>query len=338
MKVVSYAAHEPHGRLEPSVYDAGPLGPDEVDVAVTHCGICHTDVAIVDNEWGFSKYPVVAGHEAVGVVAAIGANVDSTRLRVGQRVGVGAISGACMKCEHCLAGNHNLCPGRDDTVLRGHRGAFASHVRASNWHFAYPIPDEIASEHAGPLLCAGITVFTPLLRHGVRPTDRVAVVGIGGLGHLALQFMSKWGCDVTAISSSSDKEEQARAFGARHFINAGDPNGLKNAANSFEFMLSAVSGDLPWDDYVATLKPQGKLCIVGGAKKPISVNMLSLLLREKVIAGGIPGSPVETSQMLAFAARHGIKPMVETFPMSQISQALEHVRQGKPRFRAVLVA
>jgi uncharacterized zinc-type alcohol dehydrogenase-like protein len=150
--------------------------------------------------------------------------------------------------------------------------------------------------------------------------------------------MSKWGCDVTAISSSSDKEEQAREFGARHFINAGDTNGLKNAANSFEFMLSAVSGDLPWDDYVGTLKPQGKLCIVGGAKKPISVNMLSLLLREKVIAGGIPGSPVETTQMLAFAARHGIKPMVETFPMSQISQALEHVRQGKPRFRAVLVA
>jgi alcohol/geraniol dehydrogenase (NADP+) len=338
MKVVSYAAHVPRGRLEPLEYDAGPLGPDEVCVAVTHCGICHTDAAMIDNEFDISKYPVVAGHEAVGVVAAIGASVDSTRLRVGQRVGIGAISGACMNCEQCLTGKHNLCPKRDDTVLRGGRGAFASHVRASNWHFAYPIPDEIASEDAGPLLCAGITVFTPLLRHGVQPTDRVAVVGIGGLGHLALQFMSKWGCDVTAISSSSDKEEQAREFGARHFINAKDPSKLKSVANSFDFVMSTVSGDLPWDDYVATLKPQGKLCILGGAKRPISVSMMNLLPHEKVIAGGIPGSPVETTQMLAFAARHGIKPLVETFPMSQINQALEHVRQGKPRFRAVLVA
>lgn len=338
MKVVSYAAHEPHGRLEPLEYDPGPLGADEVDVAVTHCGICHTDVAIVDNEFGFCKYPVVAGHEAVGMVTAMGTNVDSTRLRVGQRVGIGAISGACMNCEDSLAGKHNLCARRDDTVLRGDRGAFASHVRASNWHFAYPIPDEIASEHAGPLLCAGITVFAPLLRHGVRPTDRVAVVGIGGLGHLALQFASKWGCEVTAISSTSDKEEQAREFGARHFINSADPNELIAAAHSFDFVISTVSGDLPWDDYVKTLKPQGKLCILGGAKKPISVSMMSLLAREKVIAGGIPGSQVETTQMLAFAARHGIKPMVEMFPMRQISQALEYVRLGQPRFRAVLVA
>jgi uncharacterized zinc-type alcohol dehydrogenase-like protein len=243
-----------------------------------------------------------------------------------------------MQCEYCVDGRHNLCARRDDTLLRGQRGAFATHVRASNWHFAYPIPDEIASEHAGPLLCAGVTVFTPLLRHGVRPTDRVAVVGIGGLGHLALQFMNKWGCDVTAISSSSGKEEQARAFGAHHFIHSGDPNGLKGAADSFDFMLSTVSGDLPWDDYMTTLKPQARLCVVGAAKKPISVSMMSLLPREKVIAGGIPGSPTETNQMLAFAARHGIKPMVETFPISQISQAVDHVRQGKPRFRTVLVA
>jgi len=335
MKVISYAAYEPHGQLRPLEYDAEPLGPDEVDVAVTHCGICHTDVEVIDNDWG-ARYPIVAGHEVVGLVTALGANVDSSRLRQGDRVGVGAISGACMNCESCLAGKQNLCPHRDDAVFRGLRGAFASHVRASNWHFAYPIPDEIASERAAPLMCAGITVFTPLLRHGVRPTNRVAVVGVGGLGHLALQFMNKWGCEVTAISSSPEK--QARALGAHHFINAKDLNGLARAAGTFDFILNTASGDLPWDEYIKALKPQGKLCIVGVPTKPISLEVLSLLPHEKVVAGGIPGSQTETALMLAFAARHGIKPVVETYPLSQINQAIDHVRQGKARFRVVLVA
>lgn len=338
MKVTAYAAKAPKGRLEPFEYDAGPLGPDEVDVAVTHCGICHTDVGMVDNEWGASKYPVVAGHEAVGTVAAVGANVEPGRVRVGQRVGVGAIAGACMCCEYCLAGRQNVCPQRDDTVMRGHRGGFASHVRASDWRFAHPIPDAIASEHAGPLLCAGTTVFAPLLRNGVKPTDRVAVVGIGGLGHLALQYLAKWGCEVTAISSSRDKEAEARELGAAHFLATKGTDELQKAAGSFDFILSTVSADLPWDDYLGALRPQGKLCVVGLPEKPIAVHAFSLLPAEKVIAGGIPGSPVETAQMLAFAARHGIKPIVETFPMAEADRALDHVRRGKARYRAVLVA
>ena len=338
MKITAYAAKGAKAHLEPFEFDAGPLVPDEVDVAVTHCGICHTDVGMVDNEWGVSTYPCVAGHETVGMVAAVGTNVDPKRLRVGQRVGVGAICGSCMNCEWCEGGKQNVCPNRVDTVMRGHLGGFATYVRASNWRFAYPIPEAIASEQAGPLLCAGTTVFTPLLRYGVRPTDRVAVVGIGGLGHLAVQFLAKWGCDVTAISSSQDKEEQARGFGAVRFIATRGTDELKKAAGSFDFILSTVSADLPWDEYVAALRPQGTLCIVGVPEKPIAVSAFSLLPSEKVVAGGIPGSLVETAQMLQFAVRHGIKPLIETFPMAEADRALDHVRQCKARFRAVLVA
>lgn len=337
MKVIAYAAKSARAALEPYVYEAEPLGPDEVDVAITHCGICHTDVGMVDNEWGISNYPVVAGHEVVGVVMAIGVNVDRSRLSVGQRVGVGAISGSCMRCEWCEGGKQNVCPDRVDTVMRGHLGGFATHVRVSNWRFAYPIPDAIASEHAGPLLCAGTTVFAPLLRNGVSPVDKVAVVGIGGLGHLAIQYLAKWGCDVTAISSSREKEPEARDLGARHFIATNDAAELKKAINSFDFILSTVSADLPWDDYLAALRPQGKLCIVGVPPSAISVGVFSLLPAEKVIAGGIPGSLVETVQMLEFTARHGIKPIIETFPIADINRALDHVRHGRARYRAVLV-
>jgi alcohol/geraniol dehydrogenase (NADP+) len=338
MRITAYSANMAKGQLEPLEYDAGPLGPDEVDVAVTHCGICHTDVGMVDNEWGVSHYPVVAGHEAVGTVVALGSNVDPKRLSVGQRVGVGAISGSCMSCEWCKSGKQNVCPERVDTVMRGHLGGFASHIRVSNWRFAYPIPDAIASEHAGPLLCAGTTVFAPLLRNGVMPTDRVAVVGIGGLGHLALQYLAKWGCDVTAISSTREKEEQALALGAMHFIATRDTDELKMAAGSFDFIICTASADLPWDDYLAALRPQGKLCIVGVPDNPIEFNAFSLLPAEKVMAGGIPGSLVETEQMLAFTARHNIRPIIETFPMTDANEALHHVRQGKARYRAVLVA
>lgn len=338
MNVTAYAAKAPKAPLETFRYDAGPLGPNEVDVAVTHCGICHTDAGMIDNEWGNAVYPVVAGHEAVGTVVALGSDVDPRRLHVGQRVGVGAISGSCMRCEWCEAGKQNVCAERDDTVMRGSRGGFASHVRASDWRFAYPIPDAITSEHAGPLLCAGTTVFAPLIRNGVMPTDRVAVVGIGGLGHLAVQYLAKWGCEVTAISVTRDKEVQARELGAAHFIANQDTHALKKVAGSFDFILSTASGDLPWDEYLGALRPQARLCIVGVPRSTIAFSPFSLLPAEKVIAGGVPGSLVETKQMLAFSARHGIKPIVETFPMAEINRAVDHVRQGKARYRAVLVA
>ncbi|RYE89425.1 MAG: NAD(P)-dependent alcohol dehydrogenase [Myxococcales bacterium] len=336
MHVHAHAAMASKQTLVPHEYDLGNPGPDEVFLEVTHCGICHTDVAMVDNEWGFSRYPVVPGHEVVGRVVAVGSAV--TQRHIGQRVGVGALCGSCMACEWCERGAQHVCPNVVGTVMGEHRGGFGSIVRVDHWRFAHPIPDAIASEHAGPLLCAGTTVFTPLLRHGVRPTDRVAVVGIGGLGHLAVQYLAKWGCEVTAISSTHDKDEQAHGFGARHFIATRGTDELKKAARSFDFILSTVSADLPWDDYLTALRPQGTLCIVGIPDKPVSFVSWNLIGGEKSIVGGQPGSLTETRQMLEFTALHGVRPLIETFAMKDVNAALDHTRQGKARFRSVLVA
>ncbi len=336
MQVQAYAAKAAKANLEPYRYELGELGTEEVDVRVTHCGICHTDVAMVDNEWGMSQYPVVPGHENVGEVVAVGSNV--TRLAVGQRVGVGALCGSCMQCEWCEGGAQHVCAQVVGTVMGEHKGGFGSVVRVNNWQFAHPIPDAIASEHAGPLMCAGTTVFTPLLRQNVRPTDRVAVVGIGGLGHLAVQYLAKWGCEVTAISSTHDKDEQAHGFGARHFIATKGTDELGKAARRFDFILSTVSADLPWDQYLAALRPKGKLCIVGIPDKAVAFSPWSVIGGEKSVVGGQPGSIDETQQMLEFTALHGIKPMIETFPMAEANAALDHTRQGKGRYRAVLVA
>jgi len=336
MTIRAYAVERAGGPVQVHEYEPAPLGPLEVEVAVTHCGICHTDLYMTDDEQGLSKFPVVAGHEAVGVVTALGDAVDRTRLAIGGRVGVGATAGSCFACEWCLSGRQHLCPDKDDTVLRGNGGAFASHVRASDWRHVHPIPDVIASEQAGPLLCAGITVFTPLLRHGIRPTDRVAVVGVGGLGHLAIQFLAKWGCHVTAISSTPGKMDDARGFGAHEFVVADGAAGLERVASSFDFVLSTVTADLPWDAYLATLRPHGTFCVLGVFDGALTIHPLSLLLGERTVVGGLVGPPTQTRQMLDFAARHGIRPAVEIFPAARLDEALEHVRHGRARYRAVL--
>ncbi|WP_068180846.1 NAD(P)-dependent alcohol dehydrogenase [Mycobacterium sp. UM_CSW] len=336
MSVTAYAAPSAKADLAPYEYDPGQLGPMEVDVDVTHCGICHTDVGMIDDDWGYSQFPVVAGHEAVGVVSAIGSAVDPDRLAVGERVGIGAIAGTCMKCEFCLSGRQQLCPQRDDTVLRGHRGAFATSVRASDWRFAYPIPDAIESQHAGPLLCAGVTVFAPLLRHGVKPTDRIGIVGIRGLGHLAIQFAHAWGCDVTAISSTAGKRDEALELGADHFIATRDSDELARSAGTFDFIMSTVSADIPWDDYLSALKPQGTLSVVGVPGSAMSIGPFALLPAEKKISGGVPASRQETVQMLDFAARTGIRPVVQTYAMGDINEAVAQVRSGRAHYRAVV--
>ncbi|WP_236794142.1 NAD(P)-dependent alcohol dehydrogenase [Amycolatopsis sp. GM8] len=315
-------------------YEPAPLGPLEVDIEVTHCGICDTDVKLIDDAHGITRFPLVAGHEAVGLIVAIGDAVDRSALAVGQRVGIGAHAGSCFACEWCLTGRQHLCPNGDATVFRGEGGGFATRLRASDWRHVAVLPDTIASEEAGPLLCAGATVFSAIVRHEVRPTDHVAVVGIGGLGHLAIQFLAKWGCHVTAISRTADKAGDARRFGAHAHVASGD--GLDGLSGSFDFVLSTAPGALPWDAYFATLRPQGTLCVVGVPEGGVALHPLSILTGEKKLAGGLTGSPDETRQMLDFAARHGIRPATEVFQADRLDEALEHVRQGKARYRAVL--
>ncbi|WP_193045239.1 NAD(P)-dependent alcohol dehydrogenase [Mycolicibacterium baixiangningiae] len=337
MRVNAYAALAPGADLTLYEYDAGEPGPLEVDVEVTHCGVCHTDLMVIDNDWG-AGVPVVAGHEVAGIVRAVGTLVDTGRLAVGQRVVVGGVAGSCMSCQYCVTGRQQLCASRDSTAFRGDRGGFASSVRASDWRFAYPLPEAIELLHAGPLLCGGVTVYAPFIRHSIKPTDHVGIVGIGGLGHLAIQFARAWGCEVTAISSSPDKRNDALELGADHFITTRGTHELAMASGTLDFIISTVSADIPWDDYLAALKPQGTLITVGVPESAMQLSALSLVFSEKRIAGGLVASPGETMQMLDFAARTGVRPQVDVFPMPNINEAIGRVRSGDVRYRAVVAA
>jgi uncharacterized zinc-type alcohol dehydrogenase-like protein len=331
MTVKAYAALESGGELKPFEYEPGPIGPDEVDIRVQTCGICHSDLSMVKNDWGIAAYPLVPGHEVVGTVAATGERVR--HLKKGQTVGLGWFARSCMACPQCLSGDHNLCPDGVGTIV-GRHGGFADRVRA-HWTWTLPIPDGIDPRAAGPLFCGGITVFNPLVQNDIRPVDRVAVVGIGGLGHLALQFLNAWGCEVTAFSSSADKEEEARRMGAHHFVDSRDRDALSGLAGRFDMVLVTVNVALDWPAYIETLRPRGRLHFVGAAPE-VSSGIFPLLIGQRSIGASPLGSPRTTADMLDFAARHGIAPVVEAFPMSRVNDAMAHLEAGKARYRIVL--
>ena len=331
MAIKAYAAQKVGGILEPFEYDPGELETDQVEIDISSCGICHSDLSMLDNDWQMTQYPFVPGHEIVGKIATIGEGI--THLKPGQTVGLGWFSKSCMTCKECMSGNHNLCPSAEGVIV-GRHGGFANKVRAhQGW--IIPLPEGINLKTAGPLFCGGITVFNPIIQNNIQPTDRVGVVGIGGLGHLALRFLRAWGCEVTAFSTSPDKEAEARELGAHHFVNTHDPDALAKLANSFDMILVAVNVELEWDGYINALRPKGKLHIVGAAPS-VSATVFPLIIGEKLIGGSPLGSPATISTMLDFAARHGIEPVTETFPMSRVNDALERLRTGKPRFRLVL--
>jgi alcohol/geraniol dehydrogenase (NADP+) len=330
--VRAYAAFKPGEELKPFEYELGLLGSEDVEIDVEYCGICHSDLSMLNNDWGMSKYPIVPGHEVIGKIGSVGSEVKN--LKPGQLVGLGWNSRSCMTCEWCMSGNHNLCLTAEGTIV-GRYGGFADKVRAhSSW--AIPLPEGIDPVAAGPLFCGGITVFNPIVQFDVKPSDRVGVIGIGGLGHIALKFLHAWGCEVTAFSTSPDKEAEARELGANHFINSRDPNALKSVENSFDLILSTVNADLDWNTYIACLRPKGKLHFVGVVPNPLSTNIFPLIAGQKSISGSPLGSPATTVKMLDFAARHKIEPIIEIFEFDQVNEAIERLHSGKARYRLVL--
>lgn len=330
--IQAYAAHKARGRLKRIEYDPGPLGPDQVEIAVRSCGLCHSDLSMIDNAWGDSEYPLVPGHEIVGTVTQVGANV--THLVPGDTVGLGWFSGSCRSCHACLRGDHNLCHAAEQTIV-GRHGGFADKVRCQAL-WATPLPAGLDVSRAGPLFCAGITVFNPLLHYGVRPTQRVGVIGIGGLGHLALQFLSKWGCEVTAFTSTEAKREDALRLGAHRVVNSRHPGQLKRLAGALDFILSTVAVDLDWDAYLGALAPGGRLHVVGLAPAPLAITADALIGGQHAVSGSPTGAPATLRTMLDFCARHRIEPVTESFPLSRVNDALAHLRAGKARYRVVL--
>ena len=313
--------------------DPGPLGDEEVEVAVEHCGLCHSDLSVFTNEWGISQFPAVLGHEVIGRVTAVG---PGTKARtVGQRVGIGWYSNCDMYCRQCLSGNHHLCPEAQVTIV-GHRGGFASHVRA-HWAWIIPLPEKLNLADAGPLLCGGVTVFNPLAMYA-KPTDRVGIIGIGGLGHMAVKFAAAYGCEVTAFTSSESKFEEARGFGANQVVSSKDSAAIRKLAGGFDLLISTVNVKLDWDALINTLAPNGRLHIVGAVLEPIAVPTFPLILGQRSVSGSPTGSPVAIRTMLEFAARHSIAPQTEHFPMSEINKAFARLESGKARYRIVLDA
>lgn len=327
----AWAATQRGGKLEEFSYNPGPLGPEQVQIKVETCGICHSDLSMIDNDWGNAVYPLVAGHEAIGIVEAVGDFVKG--VKVGDRVGLGWYAGSCMSCYQCLSGKHNLCANAEQTIV-GRHGGFADRVRC-HWSWAIPVPADLDAASSGPLFCGGITVFAPIAQYA-RPTDRVGVIGIGGLGHLALQFLNKWGCHVTAFTSSDSKSEEAKRLGAHAVLNSRDTAAMKKAAGSFDFIISTVNVPLDWSAYLDTLAPDGHLHFVGAVLEPLKIPAFSLIAGNKRVAGSPLGSPATVRDMLDFCARHDIRPQTETFAMSDVNDALEHLRAGKARYRLVL--
>lgn len=333
MKINALAAEEPKGELKGMEFDLGTIKADEVDIEVLYCGICHSDLSMLNNDWRITTFPFVPGHEVVGKIIAKGSLVK--HLEIGQHVGVGWTAYSCLTCDHCMSGNHNLCAQTQGTIV-GRYGGFADKIRCqSAW--AIPIPEGIDLASAGPLFCGGITVFNPIIQNKISPLHSVGVIGIGGLGHMALAFLKAWGCEVTAFSTSPEKEAEARQLGAHHFIDTHDKDAIKKLRGSFDMILDTVNVELDWNTYLQALKPKGIFHIVGVASS-INARIGLLMSKQRSISASPTGSPHVMQEMLRFLARHQIRPITETFKLADANEAMEKLRLGKPRYRIVLEA
>jgi len=331
-KIKGWTAHGPDQKLELFDFDLGPLGPEEVEIDVEHCGICHADLSMIKNDWGMAQYPLIPGHEVVGKISALGSHAKN--LLVGQRVGVGWNALCCMHCNECMTGQHNLCDKAMPTMV-GRHGGYADKIRL-HWAWAVPLPDGLGSADIGPLMCGGIAVFAPFLVFNIKPTAHVGVVGVGGLGHLGIKFAKAWGCEVTAFTSHPEKAKDALQFGAHQVVSSHDSTALAKLANSLDLLLVTSDVSLDWQAYMKALKPNGRLHILGAVPEPLSIFAFDLIFGQKNVSGSPTGSPPMLSAMLEFAARHAIKPQVEHFPMSKVNEALAHLEHGKARYRVVL--
>jgi uncharacterized zinc-type alcohol dehydrogenase-like protein len=331
-RVLGYATRAVGQPLEPFTYEPPKLGEHDVRVSVTHCGVCHTDIHAIDDYYGITTFPFVPGHEIVGYVSAVGPAVSG--LKEGDRVGIGWQGRSCMQCEWCLKGEEQLCMDIVPSGIWVPYGGFSSSVVADS-RFAYPLPSGMPSQVAAVLMCAGITVYSPLRMYVAEPTQKVAIVGVGGLGHLAIQFAHALGCEVTAISSSPEKKEQALAFGADRFIDSNDQASLRQVDYGFDLLICTASGGINWEALLMTLKKKGRLVLLGFPD--VALNSTDLVAHQLSITGSFLGNRATMRDMLAFAQNQGIAPEVELMPMSQVNEAFQRVKENKARYRIVLL-
>ena len=330
-KVSVYAAKEKGSELELLPVEPLALGERDVRISVTHCGLCYTDVLGIEDYYGITEYPFIPGHEIIGTVSELGSS--SVNFKVGDRIGIGWLGRPCMRCEWCLKGEPQLCTRIVSAATWKPYGGFSSSM-VVNGDFAYLLPDAMPSEEAAVLMCAGITVYSPLKAHAKGSSLKIGIVGVGGLGHLAIQFAHALGYDVTAISSTPGKRDEALSFGADHFIPVDDKPALAERKFYFDLLLCTAHGNFRWESLIDVLKKRGTLLLVGFPN--LSLNTTDLVAHEVSIAGSFLGNPATMKEMLFFAQEHQIKPWVEQVPMRKINEAIQRLKENKSRYRIVL--
>lgn len=316
------------------------VGPNDVLIEIKYSGICHSDIHTVRGEWGDIQYPQVVGHEIVGIVTEVG--LDVSKHSVGDRVGVGCMVNSCRECENCLAGEEQYClkgntgtytaVDRDGTITQG---GYSTHIVVTE-DFVLRVPESIPFEKAAPLLCAGITTYSPLAHWNAGPGKRVAVVGMGGLGHMAVKIAHAMGAEVTVLSQSLSKRDDGLRFGAEHYFATSDPATFKELRNHFDLIINTVSAELDINAYLKLLRLDGALVNVGAPPEPLPIQVFTLFSNRRTFAGSSIGGIRETQEMLDFCAEKGIAPEVEIIDADAVNDAYERVLKSDVRYRFVI--
>lgn len=337
---LGWAARDKTGVLSPLVFNRRELGDHDVFLQIAYAGVCHSDLHTIRSEWGDPKYPIVPGHEIVGFVAAVGPKV--TKFRVGDRAGVGVYVDSCRECAQCKGLEERFCPKLVQTYNSVHydgiqaQGGYSTHIIV-NEDFTLRVPQNLDLQRVAPLLCAGITTYTPLVEHGLnKPGKKVGVVGLGGLGHMAVKLAAAMGAEVTVLSRSKAKEAQALAMGAKHLLVSSDEEEMKKAGNTFDGIIDTVSAKHDLNQELALLAPHGKLILVGLPPAPVDIDHRKLIMGNRSLSGSMVGNLKVLQEMLDFCGEHNVMCDVEVINMDYINEAMERLVEGKVHFRFVI--
>ena len=340
LQTQGYAAPSVGAPIAPFAFERRAVGTHDVAIDIKFCGICHSDIHQARDEWGGSIFPMVPGHEIAGTVSAVG--TETSKFKVGDRVGVGCLVNSCRTCESCLAGLEQYCLKGGTPTYNGidkdgtpTYGGYSQHIVVDE-NFVVRIPDSIPLDAAAPLLCAGITTYSPLRHWNAGPGKRVAIIGMGGLGHMGVKLAHAMGAHVTVLSQSLAKQDDGKRFGADDYYATSDQATFTKLAGSFDLIINTVSAELDWNAYLQLLKVDGALVVVGAPSKPVPVAAFSLLMGRHTLAGSGIGGIRETQEMLDFCAEHTIASDIERIPIQQVNDAYERVLKSDVRYRFVI--
>lgn len=339
MKAKGYAAFDTSSPLENYEFDRRDVGPLDVAIDIKYCGVCHSDIHSARDEWGGAIYPMVPGHEIVGLVTSVGEDV--TKYKVGDKVGVGCLVDSCRKCPSCDEGLENYCDGgmvlTYNSVVNGAQtfGGYSNKVVVAE-RFVLRVPDNLDLAASAPLLCAGITTYSPLKHVGASKGDKVAILGLGGLGHMGVKLAKSFGCDVTVLSHSPHKREDAMRLGADEFILTTDENEATKVMNHFDYILDTVSAKHNLAQALGMLKREGTLMMVGLSEEPLDLALFPLILRRRKILGSLIGGLPQTQEMLDHCGTHNITSDIELIDASQINEAFERTVRSDVKYRFVI--